>query len=99
LSLRRITEDLRSLLVERRRADLSEEALDRVGFTDDGTTIYVHVLPKTSWKRLSPGRAYVLAFADKVDLTTLADVRAMLCDARLLAHDDIDDIIRWFDGR
>jgi hypothetical protein len=99
LSLSRLTRDLQSLLVERGRADLTAEALDRVGFTDDGTTLYVHILPKAGWKRLGPGKAYVLAFAGKSDLASLASVRALLLDAAMLARDDIDAIIRWFDGR
>jgi hypothetical protein len=99
LSLRRLTSELRLLLQEYGRSDLAAGALDRVGFTDDGTTLYVHILPKADWQPLSSGKAYVLAFADRADLSSLSEIRALLNDARLLQRDDIGDIIRWFDGR
>jgi hypothetical protein len=99
LSLRRLTHELRELLAESGRSDLSKSALDRVGFTDDGTTLYVHILPKAGWKRLGTGRAYVLAFAGKDDLASLAEMRLLLREASMRQYDDIDAIIRWFDGR
>lgn len=77
---------------------MASDALDRVVFTDDGSTIYVHVLPKASWPRQRPGRAYVLAYADKTLPCTLAQFRSLVWEAWLLLHDDIGDIIRWFDG-
>jgi hypothetical protein len=99
ISRRRIDAELRSLLRARGRDDLAGDALDRVSYTDDGTTLYIHVLPKPSWPYRRPGQAYVLAFADKDQLRTLAQHRELLRDAWLLLHDEIDDLIRWFDGQ
>jgi len=86
------------MLAARGRHDLGRDALDRVVFTDDGSTLYVHVLPKPSWPLRRPGQAYVLAYADKTELRSLADYRALLREAWLLLHDEIEDIIRWFEG-
>jgi hypothetical protein len=85
-------------LAGRGRDDLNRNAVDGVVYTDDGTTLYVHILPKPAWIHLRPGRAYVLAFADKKDLATLAAHRELLKEAGLLLHDDIDDVIHWLDG-
>ena len=98
MSLHRIEADLRSLLSEHGREDLIRDAAGRVAYTDDGTTLYVHILPEATWDRLRPGQAYVLAFANKSDLPKLSDHRQLLREARLLLYDDIDDIIRWLDG-
>jgi hypothetical protein len=99
VSLHRIEARLRTLLRDRGRSDLERLALDRVGFTDDGTSLYVHVLAKASWPHRRPGQAYVLAFAEKVNLTRLSDMRALLHDAGLQLEDEVEDIIRWFDGK
>jgi len=98
MSLAGLRRALVSLLAGRDRRDLAREALDRVAFTDDGSTLYVHVLAKASWPRRHPGQAYVLAYADKTELRSLADYRALLREAWLLLYDEIDDIIRWFQG-
>jgi hypothetical protein len=87
------------MLSSRGREDLARDALDGVRDTDDGTTLYVHIYPKSSWPRRRPGQAYVLAFADKDYLRTLSRYRDLLHEARLLLQDDIDDIVRWFDGK
>ena len=98
VSLSAIRRELVALFGARGRLDLAGSALDRVAFTDDGSTIYVHVLPKPSWPRRRAGQAYVLAYAEKRDLCTLADWRALLGEAWLLLHDEADDLVRWFDG-
>lgn len=97
-SLRRIERELVGMLHARGRDELAREALDGVRYTDDGTTLYVHIFAKPSWSRVRPGQAYVLAFADRAELGSLAAHRALLREAWLLLHDEIDDIIRWFDG-
>jgi hypothetical protein len=98
VSLHGVESELRSLLRERGRSDLERDALDHIAYTDDGATLYVHVLPKASWSHRKPGQAYVLAFADKDRLRTLARHRDLLHEAWLLLHDEIDDLVRWFDG-
>lgn len=74
-----------------------DKAFDRIAYTDDGSTLYVHILPKVEWWPDRRGRAYALAFADHWQLTTLASYRALLREAWLLLHDEVDDIVRWFD--
>lgn len=97
-SVRGIERELRSLLRQRGRGDLVTKAVDRVAYTDDGATLYIHVYPKLSWSHRRPGQAYVLAFADKAGLRDLAQHRALLREAWLMLHDEIDDLVRWFDG-
>ncbi len=93
-----VEKQLRRLLRERGRGDLERDALERVTYTDDGSSLYVHVIPKPSWPHRRPGQAYVLALSDKKDLKNLADHRALLRDARLQLTDEIDDLVRWFEG-
>lgn len=87
------------MLRERNRADLVEQALGDVAYTDDGSTLYVHILPNPAWPHRNAGQAYALAYADYALVATLAQHREFLREAWLLLHDEIDDIIRWFDGR
>jgi hypothetical protein len=98
MSLRRIQRELVGLLHERGRDDLARDALDRVAYTDDGSTVYVHVFAKPSWPRRRPGQAYPLAFADHDQLGSLTRHRELLRDAHLLLGDEIGDIVNWFDG-
>jgi hypothetical protein len=98
-SLHGLTRMLAEALRTRGRRDLAEQALSRVAYTDDGSTIYVHIFARPEWPRLRPGQAYVLAFADKRDLQCLRQYRDLLRDAWLQLEDEIEDIIRWLDGR
>ncbi len=97
-SLRSVEQALRSLLRARSRTDIDREALERVAFTDDGSTLYVHIFAKPAWPHRRPGQAYVLSFAEKRDLRRLSDARALLREAWLQLQDEIEDVIRWFDG-
>jgi hypothetical protein len=99
VSLRRIARELREELVRVGRGDLVDHALDGVRFTDDGGTIYVHVLTRPDWKPVPEGDALVLANADYPDLMTCAQWRAFLEEARLYLHDELGRVVRWFDGR
>jgi hypothetical protein len=98
VSLAGLRRELIKLMLAQGRPDLARDALNRVVFTDDGATVYAHVLPKASWPRRRPGQAYVLAYADKSQLCALADFRALLTEAWLLLHDEAAEICRWLDG-
>lgn len=99
ISLRRLRQDLESLLRSRGREDLARDALDGIRYTDDGTTLYVHIFPNPMWPHRRLGQAYVLAFVDHGERMTLMEHRDLLREAWLLLQDEIDDIIKWFDGR
>ncbi len=96
-SLRTIERELRRLLRERGRPDLAERALDRVAFTNDGSTLYVHVFARPDWPYYRPGKAYALAHADLEGLARCSDVRLLLEDGLAMAHDDIASIVQWFE--
>ena len=98
-SLRALAGVLRALLSARGRSDLASNAFGHIAYTDDGTTIYVHVLARPDWPLRRPGQAFVLASADKRDLQHRAQFRDLLHEAWLRLQDDIDRVIRWFDGR
>jgi hypothetical protein len=68
-------------------------------FTDDGGTIYVHVMARPEWANVRPGDALVLANADYPDLQTCRQWREFLEDARLYLHDEFARVVRWLDGR
>jgi hypothetical protein len=97
--LRRIERELREELMRVGRADLVARALDGVRFTDDGGTIYVHVLTRPDWAAVPDGDALVLANADYPDLRTCAQWRSFLEEARLYLHDELGRVVRWLDGR
>ena len=98
MSLRRIERELRLAIRRSSRPEL-EAGLDRVGWTDDGGTVYVHVFTKPEWSRVPPGDVFVLANADYPDLRTCAGMRELLEEARLYLHDETDRVLRWLDGR
>ncbi len=98
MSLRRIERELRELIRRSARSDL-EVGLERVGWTDDGGTVYVHVFAREDWPAVRPGDAFVLANADYPDLRTCAAIRDLLEEARLYLHDETEKVLRWLDGR
>ena len=97
MSLRRIERELRQAIRRSRRPHL-EQGLDRVGWTDDGGTVYVHIFAREDWPDIRPGDAFVLANADYPDLRTCAGMRELLEEARLYLHDEVDKVLRWFEG-
>ena len=99
MSLRRIERELRRELARAGRPDLADAALDGVRFTDDGGTIYVHLMARSDWPAVRPGDALVLANADHPDLQTCAQWREFLEEARLYLHDELGRVVRWLEGR
>jgi hypothetical protein len=99
VALRFLERELRRLFAEREREDLFEAA--EICLTDDGGTIYVHLMPRPGWPHRAQGRAYVLSWEDYAP----AGSDAMYCyrwlagEARASMRDNIDGIIRWLEGR
>lgn len=98
MSLRRIERELRQAIRRSGRPHL-EAGLGRVGWTDDGGTIYVHIFADQNWPHVRPGDAFVLANADYPDLRTCVGMRGLLEEARLYLHDEVDRILLWLEGR
>ena len=99
MALRVLERELRRLLSEQGRDDLAEAGIVRL--TDDGATIYVHLLPRPGWQGRAQGRAYVLAW----EAYAPAGSDAMFCyrwllrEARTSLRENIRAVIRWLDGR
>jgi hypothetical protein len=91
MALRFLERELRRLLDENGRADLVEAG--RVQLTDDGGTIYVHLMP-------SP-RAWVLAWEDYAPKGSDAMYcyRWLIGEARTSLRENIGEVIRWLDGK
>ena len=101
MALRFLERLLRRELAERGREELMEAAVGRIGLTDDGGTIYVHLFPREGWPHRAQGRAYVLAWQDyaQEEGQRLACYRWLLGEAKLDLLHHVDDIVRWLEGR
>jgi hypothetical protein len=101
MALRFLERELRGLLLDRSRQDLADEALGAIAFTDDGGTIYVHLLPKEGWPGRAQGRAFVLAWEDYTPdaKERMYCYRWLINEARTSIRDNIDTIVRWLEGR
>jgi hypothetical protein len=97
VSLRRIEREIRALLRDHRPDLLA--GFDRVGWTDDGGTIYVHLFAAPDWLHVRAGDAFVLAHADYPDLQRCSGMRALVEEARLYMHDEVDKVFRWLEGK
>ena len=99
MALRFLERELSRLLSERGRDDLSEAGDIRL--TDDGETIYVHLLPRPGWPHRAQGRAYVLSYEDysPTGSDRMYCYRWLAREARTSMRDNIDGIIRWLEGR
>ena len=101
MALRFLERELRGLLVDRGRQDLADEAVGAIVFTDDGSTIYVHLLPKEGWPGRAQGRAFVLAWEDYTPRGTdrMHCYRWLINESDTSIRDNIDMIVRWLEGR
>jgi hypothetical protein len=101
MALRFLERELRGLLAERGHADLAANAVGGVTFTDDGGTIYVHLLPREGWPYRAQGRAFVLAWEDYAPEGSgrMHCYRWLVREARTSLHENADTIIRWLAGR
>jgi hypothetical protein len=101
MALRFLERELRQLLDMQGRTDLAERAVGAVTFTDDGGTIYVHMLPKDGWPHRAQGRAFVLAWEDYTPegSSRLHCYRWLISEARTSLRENVDQIARWLEGR
>ncbi len=101
MALRFLERELRRLLVDRGREELAHAALGAISFTDDGGTIYVHLLPKEGWPNRAPGRAFVLAWEDYVPdgSDRMYCFRWLISEARTSIRENVEVIARWLEGR
>jgi hypothetical protein len=99
VALRFLERELAALLRERGREDLAEAGT--VTFTDDGGTVYLHLLPRPGWPHKAQGRAYVLAWEDYAPpgADRMYCYRWLVQEGRRAMREGVDDIIRWLEGR
>jgi hypothetical protein len=99
MALRFLERELRRLLDENNRPDLREAG--EVTLTDDGGTIYVHLLPRPGWPHKAQGRAYVLAWEDYAPAGSdvMYCYRWLVGEARTSLRENIGEVIRWLEGR
>lgn len=100
MSLRFLERQLRRQLAAAGREELMDTAVAGIGLTDDGGTIYVHLLPSPGAAK-APGRAFVLAWHDYApDPSRRLDCyRWLMGEAKLNIGDNVSEIIRWLEGR
>jgi hypothetical protein len=101
MALRFLERELRGLLTKRGRDDLAKHAVGTVAFTDDGGTIYVHLLPREGWPHRAQGRAFVLAWEDYAPEGSgrMHCYRWLVNEARTSLRENADKIVRWLEGR
>jgi len=101
MALRFLERELKGLLAERGRAELAAAAVGGIVFTDDGGTVYVHLLPREGWPHRAQGRAFVLAWEDYAPAgsDTMFCYRWLVAEARRSLQENADKIIRWLEGK
>jgi hypothetical protein len=99
MALRFLERELRRLLSEEGREDLLEAG--KIELTDDGGTIYVHLMPRPGWPLKAQGRAYVLAYEDYAPPGSdiMYCYRWLMGEARRSMRENRGDMIRWLEGK
>jgi len=99
MALRFLERELRRLLSDQGRDDLLDAG--DITLTDDGGTIYVHLLPRPGWPHRAQGRAYVLAYEDYVPngSSAMYCYRWLMGEARRSMRENAPEIVRWLEGR
>ncbi len=100
MALRFLERELGRLLAARGREELMATAVGRIGLTDDGGTIYVHLFPKEGSHK-AQGRAFVLAWEDysPEGRGRMHCYRWLMAEARTSVLENADKIVRWLEGR
>src|SRR2546428_10510186 len=101
MALRFLERELRRLLTQRGRGALMNAAVDSIGLTDDGGTIYVHLFPKEGWRQRARGQAFVLAWEDYAPDGSgrMYCYRWLIGEARTSLRENADKIVRWLEGK
>ena len=100
MALRFLERELQRELAQLGREDLMDAAVGGIVLTNDGGTIYVHLLPGQGSARVE-GQAFVLAWQDYADDPSqrLDCFRWLMREAKLNLHENIAEIVRWLERR
>ncbi len=100
MALRFLEELLRQELARLGREDVFRRCVGHIAFTDDGSTIYVHLFPKAGGAKRR-GRVYVLAWHDYAPAPhhRLDCFRWLVQEAKLNIRYHAQDIARWLEGK
>ncbi len=100
MALRFLERELGRTLATLGREDLMARAVGSIELTDDGETVYVHLLPKEGWPRRAQGRAYVLAWEDYAPEGTqrMYCYRWLVREAKRSIGENGEKIVRWLEG-
>lgn len=101
MAMRFLERELRTALALIGRADLMERAVGSIELTDDGETVYVHLLPKQGWRGRAQGRAYVLAWEDYAPEGSerMYCYRWLVGEAKRSIGENGEKIVRWLEGK
>lgn len=101
MAMRFLERELGRTLAGLGRVDLVERAVGSVELTDDGETIYVHLLPKKGWPGRAQGRAYVLAWEDYAPEGSdrMYCYRWLVGEAKRSIGENGEKIARWLEGK
>lgn len=101
MALRFLERELGRALAGMGRGDLVDRAMGSVELTDDGETVYVHLLPKKGWPGRAQGRAYVLAWEDYAPegSNRMYCYRWLVGEARRSIGENGEKIVRWLEGK
>lgn len=99
MALRFLERELRRLLAEHGREDLMDSAVEGIGLTDDGGTIYVHLFPRQGSSK-GRGRAFVLAWEDYAPEGSSRTYcyRWLMGEAKQSLRENTEKIVRWLEG-
>lgn len=101
MALRFLERELGRLLAERGREDLMGTAVGSVELTDDGETVYVHLIPRQGWPGVAQGKAFVLAWEDYVPEGSqrMFCYRWLMGEAKRSIGENGERIVRWLEGK
>jgi len=101
MALRFLERELRRELAGLGRDELMESAVGSIELTDDGETIYVHLLPKEGWTGIAQGRAFVLAWEDYAPEGSgrMYCYRWLMGEAKRSIGENAGKIVRWLEGK
>ena len=101
MAMRFLERELRAVLESIGRADLMEKAVGSIELTDDGETVYVHLLPRQGWPGRAQGRAYVLAWEDYAPEGSdrMYCYRWLVGEAKRSIGENGEKIARWLEGK